>query len=145
METKDRLKKIRLFFLAYLMLIQPAYAADGILIVTHPSHKIQISKEDLKYLYLGTKTMIEGWRVLPLDQSSSSTVRADFYGLLLGKDSTEMKIYWAEQIFSGKARAPKEVLNDEDVIQSILSNPDLIGYVSGSTNISQVNVAQKLE
>ncbi|MBI4406148.1 MAG: hypothetical protein HY537_18460 [Deltaproteobacteria bacterium] len=120
-------------------------AADPILVVANPSLKTQLNKEDLKEIFLGNKTMVDSRRVIPVDQARTSKLRKEFYQFLVGKSPVEMNVYWAEQIFSGKARIPSVVPDDQAVIQYVSSNSDAIGYVSRSADTKNVTVLMLLQ
>jgi ABC-type phosphate transport system substrate-binding protein len=122
-----------------------AWASVPTSVISNPSHKIHLSKDELKEIYLGLRKNIDDWRVVPLDQKDSSPIRDEFYKLIVGKDQVEMKIFRAEQIFSGKARSLPVFSDDQAVIQEVLNNPGAIGYVNASTDTSKVNVLLRIE
>lgn len=122
-----------------------ALAELPILVVSNPAHPIKLDSEEIREVFLGVRTLVKDWRVVPLDQKIDSAIREDFYRTIAGKSPVEMKVYWAEQIFSGKAKAPSTVEDDQAVIKIIHSNLDAIGYVSGSTDTGKLNVILRLK
>lgn len=137
--------KTSIFCLVFLFVAQSAHATAKILVISNLAHKVQLHEDLVKEVFLGTRTIADDWRFIPLDQEMSSPIREEFYLRIAGKTPTEMKIYWAEQIFSGKARAPRVAQGDQGVIHEVESNPNAIGYVTGSVDTSKVNVVLRLE
>src|SRR5688572_4414675 len=107
--------------IAFLMapITSVAIAGDPVLVIVNPNAKAELNRDLLKDIFLGTKMNLDGRRVIPVDQDGGSLVREKFYHSLIGKGPTEMKVYWAEQVFSGKARAPRSLTNDQAVIQEV--------------------------
>jgi ABC-type phosphate transport system substrate-binding protein len=128
-----------------IVVVSSAHAGNVVSVISNPKLKVQLTKDEVKDIFLASQTMLLGHHLLLLDQEGLSAVRTEFYRQITGKDPTEMKIYWAEQIFSGRARAPQVLASDQNVIEAVLSNPDAIGYVSGSADTSKVNVVFKLQ
>jgi ABC-type phosphate transport system substrate-binding protein len=122
-----------------------AWSIGPILAVSNSTHKVTLTKEELKNIYLGFQRSIDDWRISPLDQKESSPIRDEFYQSVTGKDPLQMKIFQGEQIFSGKARAHPVLADDPAVIQQVISDPNAIGYVNASTDTSKVNILLRIE
>lgn len=90
-----------------------------------PLKKIQI-----KMLYKGNITSINGNSTKILDLPANSNIRQKFYYSLLNKSPSQMQSIWAKQSFSGRATAPFELKTDdlESVLQWLESTPTGIAY-----------------
>ena len=62
---------------------------------------------------------------------------------ILKKTDSQFKAYWAKALFSGKATPPKEVDNDEQMIDLISNNPNMIGFIKSSSTSDNVKVIYK--
>lgn len=57
-----------------------------------------------------------------------------------------MNVYWAELVFSGNARAPTALQNDQSVIDYLQTHPNAIGYVHSKSSLPEnVVVVYQLE
>jgi ABC-type phosphate transport system substrate-binding protein len=134
-------KKIRLVLTTIAMLFFSQTALSEILVIVHPNNKVSLSKSDLKRMFLGKmKKFPDGGTVLPINQAAGSEVKANFDKLALGKSASQIKAYWSKLVFSGKGNPPKELKNDEEVIQLVSENPAVIGYIDAESKTNSVIV-----
>lgn len=127
------LKQIRvvLFMLLLWTAAVPAHAA--LAIIVHPSNTMSgISADEAADIYLAkVGVFTNGRRAIPVDQVSNSPARKKFYGAVIKKDDSTLKVYWSKLVFTGKANPPREIGDDADVKGWVAANPDAIGYVDG--------------
>ena len=76
-----------------------------------------------------------GSAILLVDQDESSPVREIFCKDVLKKSVAKTKVFWQEQIFSGRSVPPIEKASDKEVINYVKSNPGAIGYISVNATI----------
>jgi ABC-type phosphate transport system substrate-binding protein len=102
-------------------------------IIAHPSVKlVGISADDLKDIYTGReKVFPNGSPVSPVDQESGTAARTQFLKNVMHMDEQELRSYWAKQLFTGKAKKPETLSDDEAVKRWVAENPDGLGYVQG--------------
>lgn len=131
--TEKLIRAAAVFLL--LCLAAPAMAAGEILVIANNSRSGSLDRSVLEAVYSGQKRQISnGWRVELLDQGSSD-LREKFYNALLGKDLPSMQAFWAELVFSGRAKAPKIMADDQAVMNFVDTNPNALGYVSGQAKL----------
>jgi hypothetical protein len=117
-----------------------ATAKEEFLIVANRSHSTRLTMEEVRDLYLGKKRVVSGdWHVELLDQDNTD-VRSHFYKALLSKTITEVKSYWAELVFSGRARAPSSMLDDQALLNYLVLHQDALGYVKSNVALG-ANIA----
>lgn len=127
------LKKLRAVL--FMMLVwagsSPAYAA--LAIIVHPSNKLAgITAEQAADIYLAKSGVFpNGARAIPVDQAQNSSSRKKFYSVVIRKDESALRVYWAKLLFTGKAQPPRELSDDADVKGWVAANPEAIGYVDG--------------
>jgi len=66
----------------------------------------------------------------PVDQSSDSTTRQAFSLAVFAQDASVVMSYWYQQIYSGRAVPPPQVLDDNAVVTIVRDDPGAIGYVA---------------
>ncbi len=76
-----------------------------------------------------------GLGVDPVDQASSSPIRARFCQDVLGKTVAQAQAYWQAQVFAGRAVPPVELATDALVIQYVATHAGAVGYVSAGIRL----------
>ncbi|MBW3695962.1 hypothetical protein EK599_09660 [Vibrio sp. T187] len=89
-----------------------------------------LKKVQVKMLYKGNITSINGNSAKLLDLPSDSNIRKRFYSSLLNKSPSQMQSIWAKQSFSGRATAPFELKKNDlnSVINWLKKTPTGIAY-----------------
>ena len=103
-------------------------------IVNSSNSTSSLTKKQVSYYFLKKKTKwSNGVRVIPLDLKSSSSVRKVFTRKIHNKSITQVRAYWQQSVFSGRASPPTEKPNDLAVINYVKSHKGAIGYISKNT------------
>lgn len=125
---------------AVLLFVLGAPAASGkppsYLIIVHPNNPVQeVDKSFLRNAFLKrTPQWPNNESIRPVDLGTNSQTREQFSNDVLGRRVAEVKIYWSQQIFSGKNVPPPELDSDAAVIDYVLHNNGAVGYVSEGSN-----------
>jgi hypothetical protein len=85
----------------------------------------------------------DGATAVPLDLPKGP-IREEFYLKVTGKNPSQVKAYWAKQMFTGSGQPPKEIESSTDLIDLIAKNPNLVGYVEKSKVNASVKVLYNL-
>jgi len=111
------------------------------LIVNNANSASSISKSNASAFFLKKKTKwADGTKVAAIDLSSKSSVRANFSKAVHNKSTSQIRAFWQQSVFSGKATPLKELGSDAAVITFVKGNRGAIGYISSSTNTNGVKV-----
>ena len=111
-------------------------------IIVHVDNDIELNKLDVARIYLAkVDSFPNGNKAVPLAQSNDSSIRDRFNVDIVGRDSAQLRAYYARLLFTGKGGPPKEVGKDAEMIDLISKNPSLIGYVDTVPADSPVRVA----
>jgi ABC-type phosphate transport system substrate-binding protein len=95
----------------------------------------EISAEDLKSIFLGTKMALKGGiRVEPV-VAKSGPAHAAFLRSYLSKTDVALQIYYRSLVFSGQGSMPATVSSDAEVIAFVEKTRGAIGYVAASSDI----------
>lgn len=124
-----------------IMLLSGSAAAEVKVIVHSSIADDSITAIQLMDIYLGKAANLpSGQKIKPIDQADGELARTEFYQKVIKKDAAQLNAYWARLIFTGKGQPPKMLTDNSDVLQQVSSNADMIGYVGGSANTSNVKV-----
>lgn len=87
----------------------------------------QLSREEIRNIYLGKKRFINGVRIRPLDYKRNE-VRDRFLRSVVGMTSQEFKFHWLAKLFQDGV-TPPEAVEDQHVIQRVKEGGGFLGYV----------------
>ena len=111
-----------------------ASAGDVKVIVNRANAVSALSSEELKRVFLGTKTSLDdGTRVEPVIKKDGMT-HEEFVKKYLGKTSTALETYYRSLVFTGKGSMPKSFESDAQVVAYVAKTKGAIGYVSMGTS-----------
>ena len=115
--------------------------ADVVVIVSAKSAVGRMTKSQVSDIFLGKSPSFPGGEsAVPIDQSLGADQREQFHAKVTEKTGSQLKFYWARQVFQGKGNPPKEVKGDEAVRRLVADSPNLIGYVDRKAVDSSVKV-----
>jgi len=117
------------------------YGQSYKVIVNNSNSVTTLSKAEVSSIFLKRQNKwSDNSKIVPVDLESKSSVRASFSKDLLRKSVAQVRAYWQQKVFAGKATPPLEFNTDAEVVNYIKNNPKAIGYVSSETNVSGVKV-----
>ena len=118
--------------------------AEVVVVMSARSSVSSLSKAQVSQIFLAKSAALpDGSRATPIDQTEGSAVRNDFYTRVAGKDAAQMRAYWSQLMFTGKAQRPKQLASDAAVVQAVAASPGTIGYVNAAAVDSSVKVVLK--
>jgi ABC-type phosphate transport system substrate-binding protein len=135
-------KKVIMAVVALLLAAAPVDAQTAYKIIAHPDSPANgISRSDASRIFMKKTTRwSDGSKVVVVDLSPTSPVRASFTSDVIDKNVSAVQAYWQQQIFSGRGVPPEEMATDADVIAFVRSRPGAIGYVSVDAPVDGVKV-----
>ncbi len=128
--------KSTIFNFIRLMALAPALvaalpAADYQVVASKDVAVDEISAADLKKIFLLSKTSVGSGHIAPVLQQGGPAHQA-FVKECLSETEQDLKDYYKELVFTGKAVAPKSMANDAAMIAFLSMGKGAIGYVSAS-------------
>ncbi len=122
------------------LLSQSSWA--GVVVVVHPSVDAgAIDASQVSNIFLGKSNKLpSGNKITPIDQEEGEAPRDTFYLSVVKKDASQLNAYWSRLIFTGKGQPPKAVLDDDEVVELVASDPSVIGYISSEAVDDSVKV-----
>jgi ABC-type phosphate transport system substrate-binding protein len=126
--------------------LMTSLAQAGVVVIGNPGLGVSSLSADLiSDIYLAkTVALPDGTRVKVVDQQEGSSARKTFYSKVIQKDETQLKAYWAKQIFTGKATPPDVMAGDKEVKAWVAGTQGGIGYVDDSVVDGTVKVLYKV-
>lgn len=139
----SRIIRILLLVPVALLAIQVLQAQEATYkVIVNTSNPVSsLSKQQLSDIFLKKLSVWEnGQKVVPVDQNESSPLKAKFAKEVVGKPINALKVYWQQQVFSGRGVPPIEKGSDADVISFVKGNSGAVGYVSTAADSGGVKV-----
>lgn len=103
--------------------------ADSVVVVSAKSSVGNLTSDQVGQLFLSkTGSFPNGEAAVPIDQADGPA-KDSFYSKVTGKDAAQLRAYWSQLIFTGKAKPPKSVADSNEVKKLISANPNMIGYI----------------
>jgi hypothetical protein len=138
------------FTVAASIAVKPVLAfetqADPLVVVVNKNNPVkQLTKDQLIDLFMGKYIAFpNGDKAVPLDLTETNQLKALFYQELVGLPLARVNAYWSRIKFTGRARPPKSVSNNQDVIEFISRQQRAIGYIPKSQLTDDLKVVYYL-
>ena len=134
------MKRVKTFFAAagWTILLGASAVAGDVKVIANPSVKVEsISARELKSLYLGEKSSINGTHVEPVIERRGPAHEA-FLRDYLGQTDDELQKYYEALVFTGRGSMPKTVSSDAEVVAYVAKTRGAIGYVGTGASVEGV-------
>ena len=129
---------------AVLALFAPLAAAQ-IVIVTSADGRIgELSRQQAEQLYLGRTRSLPDGTPVALADLPAGRLRGRFYEQLTGKNPSQIRAYWSRMVFTGRALPPQQAENVRELGARLMTDPNLIGYLSAADADPRLKVLLKL-
>lgn len=128
------------YTLCLMILLATGAAARGsdFVVITNASlGDVNISSGDLKQIYLGTKTSLNGHPVEPVI-AQTGAFHEQFVSACLGKTESGLRNYFRNLVFSGKGSMPRSFATSAEVVRYVSRTPGAIGYVDSGVDLTGV-------
>lgn len=130
-----------LLIIIFSVFASSVFAQGYKVIVNSANNKTSFTKKEVSdYFLKKKKRWTDKTSIIPVDLSSKSSVRAAFSKTVHKKSTSQVRAYWQQIVFSGRATPPREFANDKAVIAFVKANKGAIGYISSGTSSSGVKV-----
>ncbi len=110
-----------------LILASTQSRSEGLILVSASEElKQPLSREQVRNLYMGASL---GYDLKPLALPPQNRLRSQFNTQVIGLPESRIQSYWAQMKFTGRMAPPKEMRDEQTLLQQLLTNPDSIGYL----------------
>ncbi len=134
------MKYVQAFFAVagWTILLGASAVAGDVKVIANPSVKVEsISARELKSLYLGEKSSINGTHIEPVIERRGPAHEA-FLRDYLGQTDDELQKYYEALVFTGRGSMPKTVSSDAEVVAYVAKTRGAIGYVGTGASVEGV-------
>ena len=107
-------------------------ALAGPVIVANPGLAGKPAADDIKAVFLGQSSALPGVGAVTPGMPKEGKLREEFLSGFVGKSNQQYKAVWTQLIFTGKAQAPKQFENDDELKKWIAATPNGIGVLDSS-------------
>ncbi|MGY0603633.1 MAG: hypothetical protein ACW7DS_18060 [Paraglaciecola chathamensis] len=120
-------KYLCIVILSFLGSVKAALANDALIIVANTSDaSIQLTRQQVRNLFMGGALSYDLNAVaLPPENHT----RVLFNTKVVGLTESRIQSYWAQMRFTGRKKAPKEINNEQQVLEYLKTHQGSIGYL----------------
>ena len=93
-----------------------------------------LNREQVRNLYMGASL---GYGLKPIALPRRNRLRSVFNTRVIGLSESRIQSYWAQMRFTGRKQPPKEISNEQQLLEYLVQHPDCVGYVSADTELPQ--------
>lgn len=134
------MKKILLFISLSLAVLH----ADILIVISQKSLVKKLSTHDIKRIFLNKTRFLPGGERVEVIEGIPSELKNSFYRLVTGKSKSQLRSYWAKQIFTGKGKPPRQI-KQENLVSYLDENPNTISYISEAQMNDALKVLYKIK
>ena len=111
-------------------------------IISHPKYDGgALSLENVKNIFLGErKSFPNGIKARPFNHANGSPDRSEFFMSVLKMNEANHGRHWKRKRAVGGGNSPAELKSHDEVLKSISSTPNSIGYIDASLVDDRVKV-----
>lgn len=114
-------------------LVEPAFAAEKIVVVVNPANKEKPSKSDLAAMFTTRKqSWGSGKRVVPFNFPAKHSVRVAFDKAILDMDPDDVARYWIDRRIRGGSAPPKQVSGAQLIARLVEKMDGAVAYLPKS-------------
>ena len=102
-------------------------------VIAHSGVQASVTTDQITQIFGGAvRAWPSGGKIYVADQSETEVGRS-FYGTVMRRPTSVVRMQWIQLILSGQAVAPRRMQSDEAVIEFVRRTPGAIGYVRSSS------------
>jgi len=115
-------------------------AQAQVIVIANPSVKsADVSKNDLRDVFSGGASSLNGSQVTPVLLKSGGT-HEEFLRTYVGKNDTALRAGWRSLVFSGQASMPRSLDSEAAVVEYVSHTVGALGYIGKTTPHEGVKV-----
>lgn len=116
-------------------------AAEGLVVVVHPTRGGTLAVEEIARIYLKQQRFWAGGDpIVPINREARSATRRSFDASVFGSRAGSLADYWNRQYFRG-VLPPATLASDQAVLRFVANEPRAIAYLPASLADDSVHVA----
>ena len=120
-----------------------AAQAEVVVVVSANSPVTSLTSAQASQIFLAKSVSLPGGGAATPIDIASGPVRDEFYAKVTGKDAAQLKSYWAQLTFTGKAKPFRQAPGAAEAKKLIAASPSAIGYLAPADVDASVRVVLK--
>jgi hypothetical protein len=126
---------LRFSLLSLLVALVPMYIVSAattprlVVVVAKGSPITDISKADLRQVFLSETTVVDGNKVVPFNFENKTKYRVAFDTIVLGMNAEEAGRFWVDRKIRGQRPAPRAVPSTVYMVKLVQKFPGALGYL----------------
>lgn len=93
---------------------------------------IHLTRTEVRNLFMGSALKYDLHAVILPPESNTRVI---FNTKVVGLTESRIQSYWAQMRFSGRKKEPKQIANEQEVIEYLMSHQGAITYLSAEASI----------
>jgi len=118
--------------------------ADILVVISERSSIKNLDKHEVKRIFLDKTRFFPNGQKVQVVEGNLANVKNEFYSLVTNKSKSQLRSYWAKQIFTGKGRPPRQIKKDK-LLSYLDKNPNAISYISEEQMTDSLKVLYKIK
>ena len=107
--------------------------SNDVLVVANPTSTLSsLSRSEIRQVFMGG-TLSRKYE--PVGLSVGDKTRIQFNTKVIGLTESRIQSYWAQLLFSGRSKAPKEFDEVNEILNYVATVDNAVGYVPAGTEI----------
>ena len=107
--------------------------SNDVLVVANPTSTLSsLSRSEIRQVFMGG-TLSRKYE--PVGLSVGDKTRIQFNTKVIGLTESRIQSYWAQLLFSGRSKAPKEFNEVNEILNYVATVDNAVGYVPAGTEI----------
>ncbi len=114
--------------------------ADVVIIGNNAIISDTLTKREVKKIFLGKKKNWADNKEIEFVVLDKSAVHKEFIRKYTQKSTSQFKMYWKQQVFTGKGSTPKSFKNEKNLIDYVADTEGAVGYISSLDGVKNVKI-----
>ena len=133
------MRKFIIYVLMSFALMGGISYADALIITNKSVSDPNITKDDIKKIFLGKKIKWKDKTKVHFVLSKDKDLHEAFLKTYIKRNPKQFKAYWKNMVFTGKGKTPKSFDTTEELIEYVANTEGAIGYIDSGTTAVNVN------
>ena len=120
------------------------FAQDIAVVISSKCTVDSLSEQEVKRIFLAKTYRINGKKVKVVELKNA-VYKSRFYKNVVNKSMDELRSYWVNLVFTGRAKPPTQLLSVEKLVSKINENSLVITYLSADQVTKDMKVLYTLK
>lgn len=129
----------KIVFICIALILSESAIASRLIVISAKENVENINLDDVSRIFLGKVTQYPSGRtVTPITPDPKDPSYELFAKVVLKKNISQMRAYWAKKIFTGKGRPPQVVATTKELQALVASDKRYLSYIDRNDVVHDV-------